>query len=167
MTRCHSGRVLYSPVSLAFQLTLVAIESEYRRSRSLWNGVSVLTEKTNESDAILEAKHVFVFPSCPDLSGRPGAKRRSQGKQDSFWDGSRPECLCRFKKRRPGNLGRGTRTPLGLELPSIAAKRVVPLQVVKSFRQPTPRVCLGYDSTALSASTPACLPRRMVRWSPD
>jgi hypothetical protein len=33
----------------------------------------MLAEKTNESDAIL-AKHVFVFLSCPDSLGRPGAK---------------------------------------------------------------------------------------------
>jgi len=47
---------------------------------------------------------------------------RSQGKQDSFSEGSRSDCLCCFK-RRSRQSGRETETPSGLELSSAAAER--------------------------------------------
>ena len=63
-------------------------------------GLGVLAEKTNESDAIL-AKHVFVFLSCPDSLGRPGAKGAAlQASEDSFSEGPE-QIVCAVQKAKP------------------------------------------------------------------
>jgi len=81
----------------------------------------MLAEKTNESDAIL-AKHVFVFLSCPDSLGRPGAKGgRSPSKRNRFSE--RPgQIVYAVQKVQPA-ICRGNRNPPGLELASEAAER--------------------------------------------
>src|SRR5690348_12142452 len=74
-------------------------------------GFGVLTEKTNESDAIF-AKHVFVFLSCPDWLGRPGAKGAALQTRKAVFRRSGADCLCSCK-RRSRQSAKGNRNPAG------------------------------------------------------
>src|SRR5690242_3827947 len=69
---------------------------------------SVLAEKTNESDAIL-AKHVFVFLSCPDRLGRPGAKGAALQVSEAVFRRVRSGLFVSVK-RRSRQSGRETET---------------------------------------------------------
>src|SRR3954463_4744549 len=84
-------------------------------------GLGVLAKKTNESDAIL-AKHVFVFLSCPDRLGRPGAKGAALQASEACFSEGPEQIVCASGKGVPGNL-RGKPKPGGLELQSVAAER--------------------------------------------
>jgi hypothetical protein len=84
-----------------------SVDSAVRRGA----GFGVLAEKTNESDAIL-AKHVFVFLSCPDPLGRPGAKGAALEASEGVFRRLRTDCLCP-SKGVADNL-EGNRNPQGL-----------------------------------------------------
>ena len=69
--RCHSVRVLYSPDSLSFQLTLVARENRvWAVPLGVKLSLCVFAEKPDERDAIL-AEHFVVSFSCPFCWGDP------------------------------------------------------------------------------------------------
>ena len=81
----------------------------------------MLAEKTNESDAIL-AKHVFVFLSCPDSLGRPGAKGAALQASETVFRRVQEQIVCAVQKAKPA-ICEGNRNPPGLELASEAAER--------------------------------------------
>jgi hypothetical protein len=64
----------------------------------------MLAEKTNESDAIL-AKHVFVFLSCPDSLGRPGAKGAALQASETVFRRVQGRLFVRFKRRSRQSAG--------------------------------------------------------------
>jgi len=64
----------------------------------------VLAEKTNESDAIL-AKHIFVFLSCPDSLGRPGAKGAALKASETVFRKVQGRFFVPFKRRSRQSAG--------------------------------------------------------------
>jgi hypothetical protein len=64
----------------------------------------------------------FVFLSCPDSLGRPGAKGAAlQASRNSFSEGP-DQIVCAAQKAQP-TIWEGNRNPPGLELASEAAER--------------------------------------------
>jgi len=65
---------------------------------------------------------VFVFLSCPDLMGRPGAKGAALQASEACFSEGPEQIVCVLAKGAAGNL-RGKPKPAGLELLSEAAER--------------------------------------------
>jgi hypothetical protein len=87
----------------------------------------MLAEKTNESDAIL-AKHVFVFLSCPDSLGRPGARGAALKASETVFRRVQGRWFVPFKRRSRQSTGEiENRNPPGLELAREAAERGITL----------------------------------------
>jgi hypothetical protein len=69
----------------------------------------------------LMTKAYFVFLSCPDPSGRPGAKAALKARETVFRRAP-GQIVCGVSKGAAGNLA-GKPKPVGLELSSAAAER--------------------------------------------
>jgi hypothetical protein len=74
-------------------------------------GFSLLADETNESDAVL-AKHFLVFLSCPDPSGRPGAKGAALQASKAVFRRLPAGLFGQFQKAQPA-ISEGNRNPLG------------------------------------------------------